>query len=79
MLARACVQYLPQTRSVKGILAVIPSDIAFLTSHQTDHSMHDEVAGRPRTSCGCNLLMIINRLSPSLGTSQTSTSQLGLH
>lgn len=74
MLARACVQCFPQSRRVKGILAINPSYIAFLTSNQTDHSMHNEVAGRPRTSYGCNSLMITNRLSPSLGTSQTSTS-----
>ena len=35
---------------LRGILATNSSDVAFLTSEQTDHSMHNEVAGRPRTS-----------------------------
>lgn len=63
----------------RGILAANSSEIAFLTGKQTDHSMHNEVAGGPRTSCGCIPLMIIYPPSPVPGCSQLSTPKLGLH
>jgi hypothetical protein len=79
MLVRACVQCWAQSRGYKGILEANPSDIAFLTSNQTDHPMHNEVEGRPRTCCGCNPLTIIYAPSPSLGSPQTTALDLGLH
>lgn len=51
----SCVRtYWVQCPGWRSILAANSSDIAFLISKQTDHSMHNEVAGIPRTSCRCH-------------------------